>query len=103
MKEEKKFNETGYKIKGAEASQMFGKPCYKVKGKAFMCLFENCLVLKLTGDAHKEALSLDGAKLFDPSGKGRAMKEWVQLPYDYSTKWEKLAKAAFDYVKASNR
>lgn len=101
MKEEKKYNEIGSKIKGAESSQMFGKPCYKVKGKAFMSLFENCLVLKLTGDAHQEALSYDGSKLFDPSGKGRAMKEWVQLPYDYASKWEKLAKEAFDYVKKS--
>jgi len=103
MKEEKKYNEAGAKIKGAEASQMFGKPCYKVNGKAFMSLFDKCLVVKLNGDTHKEALSLDGAKLFDPSGKGRAMKEWVQLPYDYSSQWEKFAKAAFDYVKASNK
>jgi hypothetical protein len=101
MKEEKKFTETGKKIKGAEESQMFGKPCFKVKGKAFACFFENCMVFKLKGEAHKEALSFDGAKLFDPSGKGRAMKEWVQVPYDYSSKWEKFAKAALEYVKKS--
>jgi hypothetical protein len=102
MKEETKYHDIGGKIKGAEESQMFGKPCYKVKGKAFMCFFEKCLVVKLSGDAHKEALSLDGAELFDPGKKGRAMKEWVQIPYNYSAKWEKFAKAAFDYIKKAD-
>jgi hypothetical protein len=27
------------------------------------------------------------------------MKEWVHVPYDYSSKWDKFAKAAFEYVK----
>ena len=31
-------------------------------------------------------------------GKGRAMKEWVQVPFAHSTKWKKLGKAALDYV-----
>jgi hypothetical protein len=99
MKEEKAFLETGNSIKGAELSQMFGKPCFKVKGKAFVCFFEDCMVFKLNGDAHKDALILKGSKLFDPSGKGRAMKEWVQVPYTHSKKWKPLAEEAFNYVK----
>lgn len=93
------YLEIGNSIKGAEESQMFGKPCFKINGKAFICFFENCLVCKLTGTEHKDALSLDGSELFDPSKKGRAMKEWVQIPYDYSAKWKKFAKAAHEYVK----
>jgi hypothetical protein len=100
MKEaEKLFTETGSKIKGAELSQMFGKPCFKVNGKAFVSFFNGEMVFKLNNEAHKEALSLDGAQLFDPSGKGRAMKEWVQVPFDYKDKWLGFAKAAFEYVK----
>ena len=98
-KEEKLYLETGNAIKGAEESQMFGKPCFKIKGKAFICFFQNEMVFKLTGDVHKEALALKGASLFDPSGKGRAMKEWVQLPFTHSKHWEKFAKAACEYVK----
>jgi hypothetical protein len=56
---------------------------------------------KLTGDMHEEALSLDGSNLFDPSGKKRPMKEWVQVPFDYKDKWEKFAKIAMDYVKSN--
>src|SRR4051812_33798153 len=97
-KEETLYNAIGDKLKGAVKSQMFGKPCLKVNGKAFASLFDNEMVFKLTGDGHKKALALDGAKLFDPSGKGRAMKEWVQVPYDYKDLWEDLAKAAIKYV-----
>ena len=46
----------------------------------------------------EEALSLDGSQLFDPSGKKRAMKEWVQVPFDYKDKWTKYAKEALKYV-----
>ncbi len=32
---------------GGERSQMFGKPCFKVNGKAFVCFFQNgCKVTK---------------------------------------------------------
>jgi hypothetical protein len=87
------------KMKGAEESQMFGKPCYKVAGKAFVCFFENEMVFKLGDPAHEEAMKLKGAHLFDPSGKKRPMKEWVQVPAAHSGSWKKLAKSAFDYVK----
>ena len=56
------------------------------------------MVFKLSGDEHKAALSLKGSKLFDPSGKGRAMKEWVQVTYDHHKQWGNLAKAAAKYV-----
>ena|SRR5687768_6249217 len=94
----KQYLKIGTSIKGAEESQMFGKPCFKTNGKAFMSFFDECAVFKLQGDEHADALSLDGALAFDPSGKGRPMKEWVQLPVAYVKKWPVLAKAAFNYV-----
>jgi len=100
--EETLYIETGKKIKGAEQSQMFGKPCFKINGKAFIAFFQNEMVFKLTDKKHAEALSLDGSVLFDPSGKKRPMKEWVQVPADYKDKWPAFAKAAFDYVKSNS-
>ena len=100
-KEEKLYHEAAQKNKNAEESQMFGKPCYKINGKAFVCFFENCMVFKLKGDAHIDALDMKDAKLFDPSGKGRAMKEWVQVPGSSGKEWALLAKSAYDYVKAA--
>jgi hypothetical protein len=36
---------------------MFGKPCFKVNGKAFACLFNGEMVFKINDKAHKDALS----------------------------------------------
>lgn len=88
----------GQGLKDAEQSQMFGKPCFKINGKAFICFFQNEMVFKLNGDVHDEALSLDATQLFDPSGKERPMKEWVQVPYYYKKSWNKFAKSALEYV-----
>ena len=78
---------------------MFGKPCFKINGKSFIAFFQNCMVFKLSGEAHAEALNLQGAQLFDPSGKKRPMKEWVQVPYAQKSKWTSYAQAAYEYVK----
>ncbi|WP_430401654.1 hypothetical protein [Fluviicola sp.] len=99
MTAEETYLSIGQSLEGAQQSQMFGKPCFKVNGKAFMSLFNNQLVFKLTGDAHSEALSLDGSEAFDPSGKNRPMKEWVQVPFHYREKWGEFAKSALEYVK----
>lgn len=88
----------GRAIDGAVESQMFGKPCFKVNGKAFMSFFENEMVFKLSGTAHEEALSLEGSKLFDPSGKNRPMKEWVQISNTNSASWKHFALEAFSYL-----
>ncbi len=96
--EEKHFLQVGESISGSIKGQLFGKTCFKINQKAFVCFFKNEMVFKLNGEAHQEALSRDGAQLFDPSGKGRPMKEWVQLPYDYQEHWLSYAKSAALYV-----
>ena len=99
-KEETFYISIGTKSNEAEQSQMFGKPCFKINGKAFICFFQNEMVFKLTGDTHEEAISLDGSQLFDPSGKKRPMKEWVQVSFSNKDKWTKFAKAASKYVNS---
>jgi len=97
-KSEDVFHQVATQISGSEKSQMFGKPCYKIGGKAFVCFFQDEMVFKLN-DPHKtEALALDGSSLFDPSGKGRAMKEWVQLPVVHEQYWSNYAGLAAKYV-----
>ena len=80
------------------ASQMFGSPCGKVKGKAFMSYSHDAMVFKLYGKSHARALALTGAHLFDPSGMNRPMKEWVQVPFSHVDQWEELAEDALEYV-----
>lgn len=97
-KAEAAFHKVGSSIDGAEASQMFGKKCYKAGGKAFVCFFQEAMVFKLSGEEHASALALSGSVLFDPSGKGRAMKAWVQVHHDQRKSWAKLAAAAHAFV-----
>jgi hypothetical protein len=95
---ERKYHEIASEFSNSVKSNLFGKPCYKINGKPFVCFFENCMVFKLSGDVHQEALSLDGSCLFDPAKKNRPMKEWVQVPAHYSEKWYKFAESAYNYL-----
>jgi hypothetical protein len=76
----------------------FGKPCLKAGGKVFVVQWGRDLAFKLTGMAHSEALQVEGAHLFDPRGKGTAMKEWVQIPAAQSSVWSRFARLACEYV-----
>lgn len=80
------------------AGQMFGKKCIKINNKAGIALFKDCIVFKLPEKPHSEAISLEGSCLWDPSGKGRAMKEWVQLPLEHKLKFKEFAEASANYV-----
>ncbi len=79
-------------------AQMFGMPVVKVNGNAFMGFFKDSMTFKLTGKAHSDALKLKGAQLSDPSGRGRPMKEWVQVPSAHAAKWKQLAQSSLEYV-----
>ncbi|KAA5537259.1 hypothetical protein F0919_06195 [Taibaiella lutea] len=96
--EESLYLSIGQSMNDTVQSQLFGKPCFKTGGKAFICFFQNEMVFKLMGDVHKEAIELPGSTLFDPSGKGRPMKEWVQVSYNHKDKWQKFAEAALKYA-----
>jgi hypothetical protein len=86
--------------KDVEVGQMFGKPCMKVGGKAFVAHQKEVLAFKLTASTHAKALAITGAKLWDPSGAGRPMKEWVAVPGKAKADFKALAKDAMAYVKA---
>jgi|CXWL01.1.fsa_nt_gi hypothetical protein len=86
---------------GAARGSMFGMPCVKVAGKAFAGRFGDAIVVKLRGAPHEAALQLAGAVLFDPSGAGRPMKEWVVVPSSHRKRWAELAQHALAYVAAT--
>ena len=82
----------------AVAGKMFGMPCLKNNGKAFAGFYQDAMVFKLSGSRHAEALALPGARLFDPTGRGRPMREWVEVPVEHASRWPELARAALRYV-----
>jgi hypothetical protein len=81
------------------SGKMFGMPCLKnANGKAFAGFFQDAMVFKLGGASHSEALALSGARVFDPSERGRPMKEWVVVPNEHASRWLEFARDAFDYA-----
>src|SRR5690242_11697379 len=83
-------------------SQMFGMPCLKnSNGKAFAGFYQGAMTFKLGAPTHSEALALSGAHLFDPSGMGRPMKEWVEVPSEHASRWLELAREAMRYVDSA--
>ena len=98
-KSEELFHKIAADTPDAKEGVMFGAKCIKApNGKAAAMLHNEDMIFKLTGDAEKEAMSLDGAKLFDPMG-GRPMGGWVQLSYVYADRWPEFAQKSMDYVK----
>ena len=80
-----------------ELGQMMGMPCVKRAGKlvAGYASSSGAMVFKLPdADQRDAALALDGAELFDPSGRGRPFKEWVQVPAAHADRWPEFAEAA---------
>jgi len=78
-----------------QLGQMMGMPCIKVGGKMIIGIWNEEMVFKLPDEAVREqALALKGAHLFDPSEKGRAFKEWVQVPAAHMSDWPKYADEA---------
>jgi hypothetical protein len=81
------------------SGKTFGMPCLKNNnGKAYAGYFEGAMVFKLGGASHTEALALSGARLFDPSERGRPMKEWVVVPDEHSSRWLEFTRDAFAYI-----
>lgn len=99
-KSEDLFHKIAGELADVKEGKMFDALCIKApNGKAGVMFWKDDIIFKLEGDELKNALSLKGAKLFDPMGN-RPMGGWVELSYDHSKKWKELAKKSMDYVKS---
>jgi hypothetical protein len=87
-------------IPNAAPGRMFGALCMKMSnGKSAAMFWKDNLVVKLHGEELNEALSHDGAQLFEPMA-GKLMKDWVQIPFDYKDQWKKYAEISALSVEA---
>ncbi len=101
MNETQALNEIAAEFGPEEAvasAKWFGLPCLKVSGKVFAAFWQGDLAFKLAGEARAEALRVEGARLFDPRGKGQPMKQWVQIPSAQSSTWRHFARLACEGV-----
>jgi hypothetical protein len=79
-----------------QLGQMMGHPCIKAASKIIASFQpEESIAFKLPDKIEREkALALEGAVPFEPMGKGRVMKEWVDVPMAHEAKWAELAATA---------
>jgi hypothetical protein len=98
-KAEEYFSELIREIPDVKAGKMFGALCIKTpNGKAGAMFWKDCLVVKLNNQSFTDAMSLDGSLLFEPM-KGRPMKEWVQIPFNYKDRWKEFALISISNVR----
>ncbi|MEU6408060.1 hypothetical protein [Microbispora sp. NPDC046933] len=100
MNAEEAFKQVGAELAdlGVWISRMMGSPALKDQtGKVFATLQrDGAMAFRLVRDTpeYTAAFTLPGASLFDPSGRGRVIKDWVVVPYSSAEKWVDLAEAA---------
>lgn len=95
---QKHFEDLILSTEGAELGNLFGKPCGKINKKAFVAFYQDEMVFKLG----KEQVDLliekyKNAQNWDPSGKIRPMKDWIQIPKVYQKEWHVLCEEAVKY------
>jgi len=81
------------------ASQMFGMPVLKVRGKAFAGLHGEVMTFKLPSEELQKAMKLPGGGPFEPM-PGRAMGGWVQVSTTSEKQWKPLAEQALAFVSS---
>jgi len=78
-----------------------GRPSVTIAGRMVACLNGEVLGIRLmrTSPEFTDALALDGAELFDPSGKGRPFRDWVAVPVAEAAHWAPLVIAALEHAE----
>lgn len=80
-----------------ERSVWFGTPAAKVDGKVFICLWRGAFVARLgKEEVDHRVIAGDGVR-FDPSGKGMAMKDWLESNAE-PAEWAELALCAIAFT-----
>jgi hypothetical protein len=82
-----------------ERCQWFGTPAAKIEGKIFMALWRGRLVARIGADEVDARVVARGGERFDPSGKGKAMKDWLEADAEPS-EWTELALSAIAFTAA---
>lgn len=82
--------ELGALVPGVAETQMMGMPALKRDGKLFAGCWDGALAARVGRDRAAAMVAAGTAELFDPSGVGRPMRDWVLVgpPAD---RWLELA------------
>jgi TfoX/Sxy family transcriptional regulator of competence genes len=81
------------------AAKMMGNPSIKLGSKMFGGLYDGDLIVRIGRERVSELVASGRAAPFDPSGRGRAMKDWAQVP-ELADDWLALAEEAKAFLAA---
>jgi hypothetical protein len=80
-----------------EQALWFGAPAVKVGGRIFLALRRGTLIARLGAEeVDARVLAGDGVR-FDPSGKGKPMKDWLESNAEHG-EWVELGLAALAFT-----
>ncbi len=107
MKDSKEFDALAKALEeaGITKSNMFGMLVLKLGKKPIAGLVEDGLNFKLPKDSEemRQALTLNGAHLFQPEmhgKKGPLMKQWVVVPFEHNEIYMDLAAKSIEFVES---
>ncbi|MDQ6637292.1 MAG: TfoX/Sxy family protein [Candidatus Dormibacteraeota bacterium] len=80
-------------------ARMMGMPALKARGRLFGGLADGCLVVRIGRSRVDELVAMAHAEPFDPSGRGRPMRDWA-LVRQSPEGWESLAHEALTLLDA---
>ena len=78
----------------------FGASGLKVRNKIFALLISGKLVVKLPKYRVDELVASGDGERWDPSKRGRLLKEWIVIDPTSDLEWLPLAQEAMDYVSS---
>lgn len=83
----------------AKAEFLYGRPSASVNRRAFVVFIVDHMAFRLHGRALLQALTLKGAKPWDPLGRYPDRVEWAILPPEHFLRWDRLAIEAYRYAR----
>lgn len=87
--------------RGASTGAMFGARSLTYGGKVFATTKNGRFTAKLGAGTPEHTQALEVGEPFDPSGKGRPMKDWVHLPAALDSEVvASFVEAAFERMRA---
>jgi len=87
---------------GSSLGKMFGKESLVYQTKAFAAFQNDCMIFRLGADHIADVKSnYSGAENWDPSGKGRPMKDWLAVPHAFESDWISLGEQALKRLKST--
>ena len=87
---------------GSSLGKMFGKESLVYQTKAFAAFQNDRMIFRLGADHIADIKDkYSGSENWDPSGKGRAMKDWLSVPHAFASDWISLGEQALERLKST--